>query len=122
MGDADVAVTLQSEAIRYIHNGFPIAIVYPREGSPYCLTACAVLKNSQEQESAKRFRRWLLSEEAQLILQEQSFFFIPTDPTIPSYHAFAYKPKRLWEPNPFLTNEEKHKLVDKWVQEIRLAK
>lgn len=122
IGEADAAVTLQSEAIRYIHDGFPIALVYPKEGSPYCLTCCAVMKDSEEKEAAKRFRRWLLSEEAQLILQEQNFFFVPTDPTIPSYHALTYKPYSLWETNPFLTKEEKYKLLDKWVQEIRLAK
>ena len=71
---------------------------------------------------AIEFQRWLLTEEAQMILQEQNFFFVPTNPSLPSYNAFTYKSKVLWDTDPFLTKEEKYHLIDTWVQEIRLAK
>lgn len=122
IGEADAAITLQSEAIRYIHDGFPIAIVHPEDGTAYILTGCAILSDSRSPEEAENFCRWLLGEEAQLLLQEQNYFFVPTNPTLPSHHAFTYKSEILWEPNPFLTKEEKHRLLDTWVQKIRLAK
>lgn len=122
IGEADAAITLQSEAIRYIHDGFPITIVHPKKGTAYCLTGCAVFKNSRSKNVASAFQQWLLTEEAQMILQEQNFFFVPTNPSLPSYNAYTYKSKVLWETDPFLTKEEKHHLIDTWVQEIRLAK
>ena len=122
IGEADAAITLQSEAIRYIHDGFPIAIVHPKKGTAYCLTGCAVFDGSHSKDVAIEFQRWLLTEEAQMILQEQNFFFVPTNPSLPSYNAFTYKSKVLWDTDPFLTKEEKYHLIDTWVQEIRLAK
>lgn len=122
IGEADAAITLQSEAIRYIHDGFPIAIVVPIEGTPYLLTGGAILKQSRMTSEAEAFVRWLLSEEAQLTLNEQSYFFVPTNPTLPSYQAFTYQADSLWDSNPFLTEKAKYRLLDKWVQEIRLAK
>ncbi len=122
IGEADAAITLQSEAIRYIHNGFPISIVHPQSGTAYYLTGCAIFKDSQLKEDATKFQRWLLTEEVQMILQEQNFFFVPTNPSLPSHNTFTYKAEILWETNPFLTKEEKYHLVDTWVQEIRLAK
>lgn len=122
IGDADAAITLQSEAIRYIHDGFPITIVVPNEGTPYLLTACGVLEQSRLSDEAAAFAGWLLTEEAQLILNDQNYFFVPTNPTLPSYQAFTYQTENLWESAPFLTEKAKYQLLDKWVQEIRLAK
>lgn len=122
IGEADAAITLQSEAVRYIHDGFPIAIVHPKKGTAYCLTGCAIFNNSRSKDVAIEFQRWLLTEEVQMILQEQNFFFVPTNPSLPSHNAFTYKSEILWETNPLLTKEEKYHLVDTWVQEIRLAK
>lgn len=122
IGEADAAITLQSEAIRYIHDGFPIAIVMPYDGTPYLLTAGGVCQASQAPQEAEAFIRWLLTEEAQMVLSGQNYFYVPSNPTLPSYHSFTYQTENLWESNPLLTDKEKYRLLDKWVQEIRLAK
>lgn len=122
IGEADAAITLQSEAIRYIHDGFPITIVVPPEGTPYLLTACGILSASPSASDAEDFARWLLSDQAQLILNGQNYFPVPSNPTLPSYQAFTYQTENLWDTNPFITEKAKYTLLDKWVQEIRLAK
>lgn len=122
IGEADAAITLQSEAIRYIHDGFPIAIVVPSEGTPYLATGCAVMRSSLLTDEAEAFARWLLSEEVQMILTEQRYYFVPANPSLPSYQSFTYPTENLWNSNPFLPEKSKYKLLDKWVQEIRIAK
>ena len=38
MGEADVAIAVQSETLRYINDNYPISIIYPKDGTAYQLS------------------------------------------------------------------------------------
>lgn len=122
MGECDVAIAVQSEALRYMQEGFPLQIVYPGEGTAYVLTGAALVKNASHQLEAKQFIDWLLQAEAYQTLDKNRFYFIPTNPELKKYKDYKQKAVKLFEKEFEFTTEQQHKFLDNWVQTVRLGK
>ncbi len=121
MGDSDISIALQSEAIRYYNNGYPLAIIVPEDGTYFDLTGVGLLKNAPNVSEAGRFMQWLLGDDVQLCLEDNAFFFIPTNATTLAYKNFAVKQFKIFNTDKItLTTKQKAKLMDDWVKNIRL--
>lgn len=121
MGEVDVAVAVQSEALRYIRNGFPLKILYPADGTAYLLTAAALVKGGPHTAEAKQFMEWLVQDAAFLALEKNDYFFIPANPDTHAYKEYADKDLKLFVKEKELSGEQQRKLLDKWVQTVRLG-
>jgi len=121
MGEADIAIATQSETLRYIHNNFPITIIYPEDGTAFLLTGVGLLVDTKQEAVAKQFIDWLLQDTAHNILIHNNFYFIPTNPETLSYKQYATKNIKLWESKEHFTTEQKSQLLDKWVKTVRFA-
>ena len=121
MGEVDSAIVVESEAIRYLQEGYPLKIVYPADGTAAMVTGTALLKNSKEADLAlaKEFADWLLEDEAQQIQQENGFYFVPTNPGTLAYKMFAGKNMILFNQEADFTLQQKHNFLDRWVKEVR---
>ena len=121
MGEVDAAIAVESEAIRYLQEGYPLKIVYPADGTAAMVTGTALLKNSKEADLAlaKEFADWLLEDEVQQIQQENGFYFVPTNPGTLAYKMFAGKNMILFNQEADFTLQQKHNFLDRWVKEVR---
>ncbi len=121
MGEDDISIALQSETIRYANAGYPVSIVYPEDGTYAVLTGAALLKNAPNKAEGSRFLQWLLGEDAQLCLQKNGFFFVPTNHTILAYKMYAGKNIKLFHYEPLqLSPDERTRLLNKWITTVRL--
>lgn len=120
MGEADVAIAVQSEVIRYINDNYPLSIIYPKDGTAYQLTAVGILKNSKEQAEANNFIKWLLGDEVQIALQKNRYYYIPTNYTSLTYKEFAGKNIKFLSVNNVIDDAKEKAILDKWVTQIRL--
>jgi len=121
MGEADIAIATQSETLRYIHNNFPIKIIYPEDGTAFLVTGAGLLIGTEQETTAKQFIDWLLQDTAHNILIHNNFYFIPTNPETLSFKQYATKNIKLWESKENFTTEQKNQLLDKWVKTVRFA-
>ncbi|NLP41846.1 MAG: extracellular solute-binding protein [Veillonellaceae bacterium] len=121
MCEADVAIAVQSEASRYIKDSFPIKIVYPTDGTAYLLTGAGLVTKSIHKSEAKTFIDWLMQNNAQNALQKSKFYYVPTNPELPEYKEFNQKNIELLENKEIVTLEQKHRLLDKWIQTVRIS-
>ena len=101
-------------------SGAPIELVVPCEGSGYELGGVSVVKNAQ------LFVDWALSKEAQeLSWTEAKSHHILTNTTAVG-SPFAQKPDQLnlinYDFDKFGSNDVRRRLIDKWVNEVKLAK
>ena len=121
MGEVDVAVAVESETMRYIHDGYPLKVIYPADGTAAMVTGTGIaFKTSpQDEQTAKAFADWLLSDEAQLALQSQGFYFLPTNPGTMAYKTFAGKNLVLFNVRQQFTAQQRHDFLDRWVKEVR---
>ncbi len=120
MGESDMAIAVQSEVLRYIHDNYPLTIIYPNDGTAYQLTGIGIMKNSNEKIAANDFIKWLLGDEVQMALQSNRYFFVPTNYSSLTYKEFAGKNIRFMEKQIYLDENGKKAILDKWVTEIRL--
>ena len=123
MGEADISVAVASETLRYIADGYPLRIVYPVDGTAYQLTGAGVLAaaSAADQQAAGDFLDWLLSDEAQLALRGQGFYFLTTNPATLTYQTFAGKNLVLFTNPPNFTPAQKKEFLDRWVKYIRFS-
>ena len=120
MDEVDVSIAVQSETLRYIHEGYPLKIIYPVDGTAYMLTGTGILKNAPQAALARNFADWLLGDEAQLVLQKNSFFFVPVNPATLAYKTFAGKNIILFSQQADYSAQQRHDLLDRWVKNIRI--
>ncbi|MBM6832352.1 ABC transporter substrate-binding protein [Megamonas hypermegale] len=121
MAEADVAIAVQSETLRYIHDGYPLTIIYPEDGTTYQLTAVGIVSTSKQQNEANDFVKWLLGDNVQMELQHHQYYYVPTNYSSLTYKEFAGKNISFLEKYTILDSVNKKIFLDKWVKEIRLA-
>ncbi|MBP3691516.1 MAG: substrate-binding domain-containing protein, partial [Schwartzia sp.] len=117
MGEVDASVAVQSETLRYITGGYPIRIVYPTDGTAYMLTGAGLLRSDRP--LAQEFIEWLLSDGAQMTLQRENVFFVPTNTGTLAYKQLAGKNIALFDKKDNFTPSERSALLDHWLQNVR---
>ncbi len=117
MGEVDAAVAVQSETLRYLSGGYPLRVVYPTDGTSYLLTGAGLLRDDRP--LAQDFFDWLLSDGAQLTLQQENVFFVPTNPGTLAYKQLAGKDVVLFDKIPAFTADERSELLDRWLKNVR---
>ncbi len=121
LGEADLAITLRSEALRYMKDGFPLQVIVPADGTAIYLTGAALVAGGPRIVDAGRFLDWLAGDEAQDVLQNNKVFVIPTNPESMLAQTFGGRNLPLLEYKKALTADQKTKLLNKWVQTVRLS-
>ena len=121
MGEVDISVAVESETLRYLQNGYPLKIIYPADGTSYLLTGFGITTtDAAKNKVAAKFADWLLSDETQLYLQTNGFYFIPTNPQTLAYKSFAGKNLLLLDNRQKFSEQQQRAFLDFWVKEIRL--
>lgn len=121
MGEVDISVAVESETLRYLQNGYPLKIIYPADGTSYLLTGFGITtQDVAKSQVAAKFADWLLSDEAQLYLQTNGFYFIPTNPQTLAYKSFAGKNLLLFDNRQKFSEQQQRDFLDFWIKEIRL--
>ena len=121
MGEVDISVAVESETLRYLQNGYPLKIIYPADGTSYILTGFAITTtDAAKNQVAAKFADWLLGDEAQLYLQTNGFYFLPTNPQTLAYKSFAGKNLSLFNNRQKFSDEQRKEFLYRWVNDVRL--
>ena len=121
MGEVDISVAVESETLRYLQNGYPLKIIYPADGTSWLLTGFGITTtDAAKNPVAAKFADWLLSDEAQIYLQTNGFYFIPTNPQTLAYKSFAGKNLLLFDNRQEFSKEQQRAFLDYWVKNVRL--
>lgn len=121
VGEAAVGIGYYSDAMQYKGHNYPLQLVYPRDGAPYRLYGAGILEGSKNEEESKFFIKWLLSKEAQDVLDAHSFYFMSTqrDRRI---HDATGSPIQFLFPVKELSEEEQKSVLDAWIKKVRFRK
>lgn len=122
MGEVDLSIAVLSETLRYVRDDYPIRVLYPTDGTSAVVFGTGVAFRAEDRDvhAAEQFADWLLTDEAQIALTQHSFYFLTTNPATLSYQLFAGKNVAIFKSRPYFTKEEKGKLLDRWVKQVRL--
>lgn len=120
MGEADISIAVESETLRYMQNHYPLKIIYPEDGTACIITGVGISATDKKKNlAASKFADWLLSDDAQISLQKNGFYFLSTNPQSLAYKTFAGKNLVLFKNNPKFTEQQCHEFLDRWVKDVR---
>ncbi len=120
MGEADISIAVESETLRYMQNHYPLKIIYPEDGTACIITGIGIVTTDKKRNpAAAKFADWLLSDDAQISLQKNGFYFLSTNPQSLAYKTFAGKNLVLFDNAPKFTEQQRHEFLDKWVKTVR---
>lgn len=112
-GDADIALTRSSYIFQYLENSFPAYVARPAEGTPVNLCCVGIDAASAENEAARDFCRWLLTEKAMpRILLQQNTGLEPLNTAKTDF-------QKLWLNTHYLTQAKADVLLNKWFETVR---
>ena len=121
MGETDISIAVESETLRYLQEGYPLKIIYPADGTSCLLTGFAITtSDAAKSQVAAKFADWLLGDEAQLYLQTNGFYFVPTNPQTLAYKSFAGKNLVLFNDQQNFSDEQQRAFLDRWIKDVRL--
>lgn len=114
-GEIAAGLSFGYRVARMKNEGYPIQMVFPKEGAGYELEANALLKGAQNPENAKRFLDWALSEEAMTAYSKYKIMVtregIPSAATIP---LPAPEDVKLAEMDFMWLAENKPAIIEEW--------
>lgn len=120
MGEVDISVAVESETLRYMQDGYPLKIIYPSDGTSYLLTGVGITTtDSMKNPAAAKFADWLLSDEAQMTLQKNGFYFVSTNPRTIAYKTFAGKNLVLFDRSQNFDENQRQEFLNRWVKQVR---
>lgn len=120
LGEADLSIVFQSEALRYIQDGFPISTIQPQPSTPYMLFGMAAVQAKEGcSEKKLQFIEWLMLDTPQYLLEQKHIFWLSVHPDTLQYRRYATRLK-LADANK-LPPEARKLLLDAWVRKVRLG-
>ncbi|KMK51957.1 hypothetical protein RO21_03205 [[Actinobacillus] muris] len=106
-------------------HGANLEMVVPSEGTGYELGGVSILKGARNLENAKRFVDWALSKEAQELAWQKGEAFQVLTNTTAEPSPYSLNPQDLtlihYDFEKYGSTEERKRLIEKWVNEVKLA-
>ncbi|GFZ78873.1 hypothetical protein GCM10008018_25520 [Paenibacillus marchantiophytorum] len=120
MGEAAVGILFASDIIKLQEEGFDsLQLTIPKDGAGYEVGAIAMIKNSKNQELAKKFIDWSLSPSAQEVGQRKGSYQNLTNPEAKQPpKGVNFKELNLINYNTAEAGKERKRLIDKWNAEV----
>lgn len=107
-------------------NGANLELVVPSEGTGYELGGVSILKGARNLDNAKLFVDWALSKEAQELAWQKGEAFQSLTNVTAEQSPYAQDTSKLklidYDFEKYGSSDERKRLIEKWVNEVKLAK
>ncbi len=123
VGQCAIALQFTPAFFEAIEKGFPVEVVFPKEGVWFEAPAVSILKGARNLEAAQGLVDWLTSRKGQDVLTEKATYFYPV---VAGAKLAAGMPEfeslKTIDIDPLWAGAQKKGLVDRWVQEVLTVK
>ncbi|PKL05730.1 MAG: ABC transporter substrate-binding protein, partial [Spirochaetae bacterium HGW-Spirochaetae-9] len=123
VGQCAVALQFSPGYFEAIEKGFPVDVVFPKEGVWFEAPAVSILKGAKNLESAQALVDWLETVKGQNVYTEKQTYFYPVlagaklGKGMPEFESL-----KTIDVDPIWAANNKKRLVEKWVQEVLSVK
>ena len=121
-GEADMGVADAAVARQYRHDGAPIYILYPRDGTSYWLTGVAVTNWCEDGELTNAFIDWLYSFNANAVLWQKHIFLSDALPPAKAEVDAKGQEIALFPVKKQYSDQGRRDLQAWWIKSVRFGK
>jgi iron(III) transport system substrate-binding protein len=123
MGEMNVGILGINDAVRYVREGFPITITFPKEDMGYQLFGASIIAGAPHSQEAKVFLDWLVGKEGQALLISSGLCYYPTNSQVkPAPELLPLNNLDITKFNAVEAAENKMKLIEKWNVDVRMGR
>lgn len=106
------------DSIETAARGYDVVISFPEEGSVVSVEAMALVKNGPNQDLAKQFMDWLVTEEAQSLYAKHGIGFLPAREDAAVSELVDVSDAKFFDLDLEWAGEHRQRIIEKWVDEI----
>ncbi|KGQ39395.1 hypothetical protein JP35_05490 [Gallibacterium anatis] len=125
-GEATIGIGFLHDYALEKEKGAPLALVVPCEGTGYELGGVSILKGARNLDNAKLFVDWALSKEGQELAWKKGQALQTLTNTTAEQSPNAFDPTKLklinYDFEKFGSSDERKRLINKWVNDVKLSK
>ncbi len=123
VGQCAIGIQFTPAFFEFIENGYPLEVIYPKEGVWFEAPAVSILKGAKNLEPAQVLVDWLVSKKGQDVLTDAKTFFYPILPGAKLGKGMPpFESLKTINVDPKWAGENKKRLVERWVNEVLPAK
>lgn len=123
VGQCAIGIQFTPAFFEFIENGYPLEVIYPKEGVWFEAPAVSILKGAKNLESAQALVDWLVSKKGQDTLTDAKTFFYPVIAGAKLGKGMpAFESLKTIEVETKWAGDNKKRLVERWVNEVLPAK
>lgn len=123
VGQCAIGIQFTPAFFEFIENGFPLKVIYPKEGVWFEAPAVSILKDAKNLEAAQELVDWLVSEKGQNTLTDAKTFFYPVIAGAKLGKGMPpFETLKTVDVDPIWASENKKRLIELWVNEVLPAK
>lgn len=125
-GEATIGIGFLHDYALEKEKGAPLALIVPCEGTGYELGGVSILKGARNLDNAKLFVDWVLSKEGQELAWKKGQSLQTLTNTTAEQSPNAFDPTKLnlinYDFEKYGSSDERKRLIDKWVNDVKLNK
>jgi len=120
VGPGQVALGIQFTPafFQFMEQGYPVTVVFPKEGVPYEVASVSILKGARNLTDAQKLIDWVVSKAGQQQVVDQKTFFYPIRPDVDFGSLQPLSTINLLSVDPSWAAENKTRLIERWINEV----
>ena len=123
VGQCAIGIQFTPAFFKFIDEGYPLKVVFPKEGVGFEAPAVSIIKGAKNLEAAKILVDWLVSKKGQDVLSEAKTFFYPVNAAASLGKGMpAFSELKTIDVDVDWAGKNKKRLVERWVNEVLPAK
>ena len=120
VGPGQVAMGIQFTPafFQFMEQGYPVDVVFPKEGVPYEVASVSILKGAKNLADAQKLVDWVVSKAGQQQVVDQQTYFYPIRSDVDFGTLQPLSTIKLLPVDPSWAAENKTRLIERWVNEV----
>jgi len=120
VGPGQVALGIQFTPafFQFMEQGYPVSVVFPKEGVPYEVASVSILKGAKNLADAQKLIDWVVSKAGQQQIVDQKTYFYPIRPDVDFGSLQPLSTINLLSIDPAWAAENKTRLIERWINEV----
>ena len=120
VGPGQVAMGIQFTPafFQFMEQGYPVDVVFPKEGVPYEVASVSILKGARNLADAQKLVDWVVSKAGQQQVVDQQTYFYPIRSDVDFGTLQPLSTIKLLPVDPAWAAENKTRLIERWVNEV----
>ncbi|MDR1875469.1 MAG: ABC transporter substrate-binding protein [Synergistaceae bacterium] len=119
LGETQIAIQFTPAFLKLLDEGFPVEVIFPREGVGFEAAAISILQGAKNPDQAKTLVDWIIGREGQRAIVGAKTYFFPVRGDVSAGKGLPPRGRiRLISYDREKAAADRKRLIDRWISEV----